>query len=568
MKKIIVLAAWGLLAVALPVSAQTVYDAAKIANKELNGTARFVGMGGAMGALGGDISTIGTNPAGIGIYRSNDAMVSFGLSAYGTESDYMTNKINSDKTRASFDNAGFVLSSKIGNATTLRYVNFGFNYHKAKSFYKNMSMNGNLGNHTQTDYMAAQAGGIDGWGNHPYDDNNIGWLSVLGYDSYLITDVIYHNGQGNVPAGYEPYMVDGVQVKNLNGELAYRTPGAYGGMYWGGNGTFRSEERGGVDQYDFNVSFNINDRVYLGMTIGAYVVDYRKYSFYDENYLDDSGNAIGQGYNLQSWNKIHGSGFDVKFGAIVRPFEYAPLKIGLAIHTPTYYSLDYSTNARVESDVLNDLDITNEAGVESGMVGQYDIDTYDILNGDMVRRFRLQTPWTYNISVGYTVGKSLALGAEYEYQNYSSIKFTDQEGYSDTFGYENSTTPMLKGVSTVRLGAEYKVIPQFALRAGYNYSTAIFEKDAYKDLPYNSIQTDTDFANTKALSNYTLGIGYRGKMFYADLAYKYSSYKEDFYPFIDAVMNGGGILEKTGAPEVTKVKNTRSQVLLTLGMRF
>jgi len=564
MKKIITLAALGLL-IAAPMSAQTVYDAAKITNKDLNGTARFVGMGGAMGALGGDISTIGTNPAGIGVYRSNDAMVSFGFSSYGTESNYVGNKMNSDKMRASFDNAGFVLSSKIGNATALRYVNFGLNYHKAKSFYKNMSMGGNLGDYTQTDYMAAQAGGIKDWSGDIYTDPEVGWLSALGYDGYLITDLIAHNGQGDVPSGYVPYMVGGKQVKNLNGDLVYITPGEYGGMFWGGNGSFRSEERGGIDQYDFNISFNINDRVYLGVTVGAYAIDYSKYTFYDENYLDKAGNATGQGYNLQSWNKIHGSGFDVKFGAIVRPFEYSPLKIGLAIHTPTYYNLDYKTNARLESDVLNDLDIANESEVGSGVIGQYNVDTYDILKGDMVRQFQLQTPWTYNVSLGYTIGKDLALGAEYEYQDYSSMKFKDQEGYSDTFGYENSTTSMLKGVSTIRLGAEYKVIPQFALRAGYNYTSAIFNSDAYKDLPYNSIQTDTDFANTKALSNYTLGIGYRGSMFYADLAYKYSSYKEDFHPFINAYMDGEQLV--IGSPEA-KVKNTRSQVLLTLGLRF
>lgn len=564
MKKIITLAALGLL-IAAPMSAQTVYDAAKITNKDLNGTARFVGMGGAMGALGGDISTIGTNPAGIGVYRSNDAMVSFGFSSYGTESNYVGNKMNSDKMRASFDNAGFVLSSKIGNATALRYVNFGFNYHKAKSFYKNMSMGGNLGDYTQTDYMAAQAGGIKDWSGDIYTDPEVGWLSALGYGGYLITDLIAYNGQGDVPSGYVPYMVGGKQVKNLNGDLVYITPGEYGGMFWGGNGSFRSEERGGIDQYDFNISFNINDRVYLGVTVGAYAIDYSKYTFYDENYLDKAGNATGQGYNLQSWNKIHGSGFDVKFGAIIRPFEYSPLKIGLAIHTPTYYNLDYKTNARLESDVLNDLDIANESEVGSGVIGQYNVDTYDILKGDMVRQFQLQTPWTYNVSLGYTIGKDLALGAEYEYQDYSSMKFKDQEGYSDTFGYENSTTSMLKGVSTIRLGAEYKVIPQFALRAGYNYTSAIFNSDAYKDLPYNSIQTDTDFANTKALSNYTLGIGYRGSMFYADLAYKYSSYKEDFHPFINAYMDGEQLV--IGSPEA-KVKNTRSQVLLTLGLRF
>lgn len=59
-----------------------------IAQKDLNGTARFVGMGGAMSALGGDISTISTNPAGIGIYRSNDAMVTMGYSITGTESKF------------------------------------------------------------------------------------------------------------------------------------------------------------------------------------------------------------------------------------------------------------------------------------------------------------------------------------------------------------------------------------------------------------------------------------------------------------------------------------------------
>lgn len=575
MKNIITLATLGLLITAAPIAAQTVYDAAKIANKDLNGTARFVGMGGAMGALGGDISTIATNPAGIGIYRSNDAMVSFGLSAYGTESNYMGNKINSDKVRASFDNAGFVLATKVGNATNLRYVNFGFNYHRAKSFYRNMSMNGQLGKLSQTSQMAAQAspsltdpsiGGITNWGNDPYNDPQIGWLSVMGYDGYLITDLISQEGLNEIlkdnPGynNYKPYIVNGNQVKNLKGDLMYITPGEYGGIGSNGYADYRSTERGGIDQYDFNISFNINDRVYLGFTVGAYAIDYSKYTYYAEDYLGD------QKYNLQSWNKIHGSGVDFKFGAIVRPFEYSPLRIGLAIHTPTFYSLDYKTNARLESDVINDLDISNEMDVPSGNVGLYDVDTYDILDGDMIRQFHLQTPWTYNLSLGYTIGKSWALGAEYEYQDYSSMKFKDPEGYSDAFEYENSTTAMMKGVSTVRLGAEYKVIPQFALRAGYNYSSAIFNWDAYKSLPNNSIQTDTDFNNTKAMSNYTLGIGYRGSMFYADLAYKFSSYKSEFFPFVNELIDKQEVV--IVSPEPTKVKNTRSQVLLTLGIRF
>ena len=72
MKKISVLIALGMLMIAPWGMAQTIYDGAKLTGKDLNGTARIVGMGGAMGALGGDISTMGTNPAGIGLYRSSD----------------------------------------------------------------------------------------------------------------------------------------------------------------------------------------------------------------------------------------------------------------------------------------------------------------------------------------------------------------------------------------------------------------------------------------------------------------------------------------------------------------
>ena len=539
------LVALGLCLAVFPAKAQTIYDAAQLMDKDLNGTARFVAMGGAMSALGGDISTMGTNPAGIGIYRSHDFATSFGFSSYGTESNYMGNKMNVDKMHGSFDNLGFVFSSKIGNLTALRFVNFGFNYHKAKSFFGNMEMGGGLGLLSQTYYMADQAYGITDWGNSAYMDINVGWLSALGYDGWLITDV-------TTDVTDTPLLEDGKQLTDVNGNLLYRTPGAYVGLYDNGNASYRSEQRGGIEQYDFNVAFNIKDRVYLGLTLGVYSVDYNKYTIYGEDY------GGGEYYTLTSNNQIVGSGFDIKMGAIIRPFEYSPLRIGLAVHTPTFYSLDYRTRAYVESSVYDPVTGQNEPA---------SVATEDIVYGDMIREFRLRTPWTYNVSLGYTVGNSLAIGAEYEYQDYSSMEFRGPEGYSDDFNIENSYTPMLKGVNTFRVGLEYKVIPQFAFRAGYNYRSSLFDKDAYKDLPINSIQTDTDFTNAGSLSNYTLGIGYRGKLFYADLAYKYSVRKSDFYPFVNMLYTDDVLTEVT-SPEVTKLTDTRSQVLFTVGMRF
>ena len=99
------------------------------------------------------------------------------------------------------------------------------------------------------------------------------------------------------------------------------------------------------------------------------------------------------------------------------------------------------------------------------------------------------------------------------------------------------------------------------MRAGYNYSSSAFKKDAIKALPIESINTDTDYANLKSLSNYTLGIGYRGTAFYADLAYKYSVQNGDFYPF-DSSQDG-----EVGLT-AAKLTKTRSQVILSLGMRF
>ena len=137
------LAACALIA-GMAVNGQNAYDAERLLGNDLNGTARFVGMGGAMGALGGDISVMGTNPAGIGIFRSNDVSVSLGFNNTGTKSMFNGTSMNEDRTRASLDQMGFVYTYKVGNTTSLRYVNFGFNYHKNKNFNRLFSAGGQL----------------------------------------------------------------------------------------------------------------------------------------------------------------------------------------------------------------------------------------------------------------------------------------------------------------------------------------------------------------------------------------------------------------------------------------
>ena len=507
--------------------AQTVYDAVNIAQKDLNGTARFVGMGGAMGALGGDISTISTNPAGIGIYRSNDAMVTMGYSITGSESKFGGNTFEANKNRWSFDNAGFVISTKIGNLTPLRYVNFGFNYHKSKSFYKNMTMGGLLGK-VGSDYVSQVA-------SMAMQATDGAYAYYQDYSSYLDygkSDIYRNDYAGHILFG-------GTDISTL------------GVGKWC---ELRSRHIAYLPQ-EMRLFPELTDRFYFGVTLGAYAVDYSKYSFYDENYQYtwEDGKQYEEGYSLESFNRIHGAGIDLKLGAIFRPIEDSPLRVGLAIHSPVYYKLTYTTGALLSSDLF----LPAEDGSE--VMTHTTVDTYSELGGrDMDRDFELQTPWLFNVSLGYTVGSSLALGAEYEYEDYSSMKFY-YPGSSEEMAWETGEADLcLKGVSTFRLGAEYKPIPAFALRLGYNYSSAAFKDDAIKALPTNSINTDTDFANNESMNTFTIGIGYRGSRVYADLAYKYHTYQSKFYPFVDDL----------GALQATKVTNDRSQALLTLGIRF
>jgi hypothetical protein len=293
----------------------------------------------------------------------------------------------------------------------------------------------------------------------------------------------------------------------------------YDGKVLGWNGysnNYYSQEKGGINEYDFNIAFNIEDRFYLGATLGVYDVNYDRYSSYTEELDDDYGQENG-GYTLENYYSLKGTGVDLKLGAILRPVEDSPFRLGLAIHTPTWYELTESTNATLSSDILA-YDSPYSQTLSDYL--DYSYLTYD---------YRLITPWKFNVSAGTTFGGLVALGAEYEYSDYSSSTLQDIDGYE--LGDQPSVEAFLKGVHTFRVGMEARLAPQFSIRAGYNYTSAVFADDAYSAL--SSYRTSTDFNNIKDKNTFTMGLGYRGNVVYADLAYKCDMYKSDFYAFDD-----------------------------------
>lgn len=309
---------------------------------------------------------------------------------------------------------------------------------------------------------------------------------------------------------------------------------------WDGySNKYYSEEKGGISQYDFNVAFNVEDRFYLGFTLGLYDLSYRRFTSYTEELNDDFGENNGY-YTLDNVYSMEGTGADFKIGAIVRPFEESPFRIGFAIHTPTFYDISESYNATLTTDIYY-YENSYKQTLSDNLDPSY-------LNYD----YRLRTPWKFNVSAGTTFEGMVAVGAEYEYQDYGTTKMEDMDGF--TLGGESSVKNNLTGVHTLRLGMEARIAPQFSLRAGYNYSSSAFEKGAYRVL--SSYGTQTEYDNTLDQNTFTFGLGYRGSVIYADMAYKCDMLKSDFYPFDDIDL------------PATKVDNTRHQLLFTLGAQF
>ena len=536
------------LCMALGVGAQNAYDAERLLGNDLNGTARFVGMGGAMSALGGDISVMGTNPAGIGIYRSNDASISFGFNDTGTKSLFNGTSMKENKTRASLDQMGFVYTHKIGNVTSLRYVNFGFNYHKSKNFNRLFSAGGRLDGLSQSWQLAADLNnvGITGANFDNILDAKNPYREYFNEKYSILSMMAARTGVVDWNPDYDA---------NYNGDDNIRKIPVLG---WDGDrNNFYSEEKGGIFQYDFNIAFNIEDRVYLGATMSVYDVVYDRFSSYTEDLVgytatDGSDERIyalpaandkqvaNGGYTLDNYYSLEGSGVDLKLGVIFRPFEDSPFRLGLSVHTPTWYELTEMTNATLSSDILA-FEAPYTEYLSDYLTPEYT--TYD---------YRMTTPWKFNVSAGTTLGGLVALGAEYEYADYSTSRLEDLEGFE--LGDQVSVEEFLKGVSTFRVGMETRIAPGFSLRTGYNHTSATFKDDAYSALAL--YRTSTDFTNVKAKNTVTLGIGYRGYSFYGDLAYKCDWYKSDFYAFDDIDL------------PVTKVDNERHQLVFTLGARF
>ena len=532
------------------VAAQTPYMNENYMPTDLIGSARYVGMGGALGALGADVSAGAANPAALGLYRRSDVSMAFSVLTQKEKPD-----LNADMTHMSFDQLGFVVSVPI-MGKSVRYVNFGANYQKRANFNSSfIADNGHLNGLSQTQQMA------DVLNHTPYSTP----LADLMYYGCLVNPVYNRDGQGNVQldeAGNPQYdYYDALEADQNN---------------------YDRVTEGGIAGYEFNMSMNIKDRAYVGFAIGVNDVDYYSYSTYREfGQIGNSFNEMLSGveyYSLYNTQHVSGYGVNAKFGAILRPVANSPFRIGLAVETPTFYHLEYYSSYSIDSPMYEDenYNVLLEQDTNGDFVYTNHQPEVDLATLHM----RIVTPWKVRVSLGHTVGKYAAFGAEYEYANYGQTKqgYEDWD-YDNWWGYTYGSTvrdkemnalhkATMRGSHSFKFGMELNLTDNVAFRAGYNYYSSMFKDEATLDQtgdsPAFGYQTTTDYMNKGDVNIFTAGLGYRGRHFYADIAYKYRMQSGDFYAFDDTYI----ATQESGRLAPVEVNLDTHQVFFSVGYKF
>ena len=566
------------MAVPFMADAQSAIDGFRFSQPDMKGTARYMGMGGAFGALGGDLSSISTNPAGIGVYRRNELGITMDLDIQSATSEAQGVKNTQSQTKFLLNNVGGVASWNLANQV-MPNINIGFTYNRAASFNSHYAGYVPKLNNSLTNYIAGVANneGVtvadvetsfdsDGYVSFdPYNPNDGGyaapWLTILGYDSYFITP----SGDDDQPDWIGQW-----------------------GATTSGSGAFDVVTSGGANEYNIAVGGNIANKVFWGVDFGIVDMNYSMTSTWGE----DLQNAVvdnpeGTENSSSTWKMTNSynasaTGYNIKVGVIYRPIQ--ELRLGLSFASPTWYSVNESYMATTNFNYGTNIpDIQQNRAVTND--GQWGLNSYNF-----------RTPWRLTASAAGVIGRNLIVSADFEWQKYNKMRFYN--GGGDFYwgggngGYDDWDWPYYapsklqkaspaivntdpwwatnadiedyyKTTTTIRVGAEYRVTSRFSVRAGYSHVSSPVRSEARdgSTLIYTS-GTMPNYKWDNSTDYITCGIGYNFDHFYIDGAFVNKRMTSEYHAFTPDPAN-----PQIPSP-TSKLTFSNNQIILTAGVRF
>lgn len=293
-------------------------DTQRFAQRDIMGTARYVGMGGAMTAIGGDPSAVLDNPAGLGLYRRGEITVSIDRMW-----DYTSPAGSHDKSTnacSALPNLSFLWSW--GNTDKQRGVIFNnlmVGVQRLATYNRSVSVSpvpANLANTICLKTNGIEEASLQTSTGNMYDlweNSELGWLSILGYNAYLI------NPQSGSKDQWEPAM-------NLT------------------TGSLTVQESGTMNQYTLDWAMNISNQLYIGVGLDIPTLSYSKTSK-----LEEIGTRTSA--ELTNYMTASGTGFNASVGLVYRPCQW--VRMGASFQTPTIMNIKVNSQGNLMSDSLS-----------------------------------------------------------------------------------------------------------------------------------------------------------------------------------------------------------------------
>lgn len=481
-----------LLSSALGLKAQNEVDALRYSQLDVVGSARYAGMGGAFGALGDDMGTLSLNPAGIGVFNNTTASVTMSVFGANTDATFLGSNTSDSKLNFNFPSVGFVARFKRRKGEEKQWAwkafHLGVAYNRTNNFNRLTSISG----------INTQSSLVDQW---------VGQLNNAGVQYTDIPyDVIPGADFSDAYMGWGTFLVDTVPGSS-DQYLRHVLPN-YGQLQ-----QVTEVTKGSMNEVALSFGGNFGNALYIGATIGIPMLNYQTERRYTETDVQDTI-ADFTSFTKTDYLSAKGNGFNFKFGLIYRPVKW--LRVGAAIHTPTFYDID----ELYKSVLVSNLDGTQYS--QSTLQGTYG--------------YNLQTPFRAIGSLGFVIGKVGLISADYEYVNYSLAKFRSND-YS--FNTENGNVKSrLHWAGNIRVGTEWR-LDIVSLRAGF----------AMNGDPYTGAYNFND-------TRYSLGAGLRWKRFFTDLTYQLRRNVQNYEMYDVALV------------PLANITTWEHNVLMSFGFRF
>jgi hypothetical protein len=302
----------------------------------------------------------------------------------------------------------------------------------------------------------------------------------------------------------------------------------------------RIETKGGIYELALGYAANMDDRFYWGASLGLPIINYDRFTTYRES---DPTNDANNNFDFFEFNDkltTRGWGINAKVGLIFKPAEQ--LRLGVTVHTPTYYSLTDEQSADFTSNT-------------EGYAGLQKVNSEIFTNGLRGQtKYTVLTPWKFIASGSYVIREisdtrkqRAFITGDIEYVGIPGTSFgadgnnttsEDEAYYSDL---KQVIKGYYKGAFNARLGGELKFNTIMVRLGGAYYS------NPYKDSEFKS-----------NLIQASGGLGYRNHGIFVDLTYAHLLNKDVNFPYR---------LSDKGNTFASQ-KGNRGNVMLTVGFKI